>query len=240
MDINEILKGLKEYYKIPSIVVTLIIVFSAIRPISFISAGIVEKKFFSKEKLFFFNAVKHIFHTLLWTIILYTGATFILIKINEDAKVSILILGQFIWLLIQSTFTNKESKISRIITSNKWLKCIVVILFFACFLCFYLAFYNMVLAIDNGGTFKEVLVIGLILFIITLPVPSIMKPIFKCIKWYTDRVLYWEDKEKNKWYLIHLIDKNSFLVGDHKDYILCKKTKLLKKEDLYGKTFHIE
>ncbi|MGK9488521.1 hypothetical protein [Bacillus pumilus] len=241
MDINEVLKVIKEYYKVPSIVVAIFFLFKSIKPISFISAGILEKKFFSKEKLFIFKTGKYIIHTLFCTIILYIGATFVSIKINGDFMIFLLYLGEFLLLLIVSTYTNKETSVSKSITSNKWLKSLVIILFIACFLCFYFTFYNMVLAIDfDHQSYKEVLVIGLMLFILTLPVPLIMKPVSIFLNWYTNRVLYWEDNEKNKWYLIHLIDKSSFLVGDHRDYISCQRTMLLKKEDLYGKTLHIE
>lgn len=243
MELKEILKGMNEFFKIPGIVLSIFFFLSAFKPVSFFSAGLVERKFFSKEKLFVFNAVKYIFQLLIWAFIIYFFATLFKsskIKLSGNFIFWMAIAAEFIWFLILFMYTNKENKLVQIITSKKWSKLIIIFLFIVCLLCCYSGFYNMVLEFDIGGTFEGILAIVVTLFITTLPVPFIMKPVSHLLNWYTNKVLYWEDDEKNKWYLIHLIDKNSFLVGDHKDYISCKKTKLLKKDDLYEKTIHIE
>lgn len=240
MDLKEFIKEISEYIKIPGIVLPIIFFLGTLKPISFISAGIVERKFFSKEKLFFFKTGKLFLHTLLWACVMFSGATFMLVDINENVFLVMLFLGELLWLLILSTQTNKESGIPKKVASNKLWKFTVVISFFVCLLFVYCSTYKMFLNIDNGGTFRGALVIGLILFLLTLPVPFLMKPVLILLEWYETKGLYWEDNEKNKWYLIHLIDKNSFLVGDNKDYILCNKTMLLKKEDLYGKIIKVE
>ncbi|MGR8013580.1 hypothetical protein ACU6IJ_06345 [Bacillus sp. RM3] len=240
MNSIEIFKELTGYLKIPSIVVTFFVIFSTIKPISFISAGVIEQKFFSKDKLFVYKTGKCILVTVLWMFVLYSGATFILIDIYVGILFTAMVIAGLLLLLIYDYNNNVGIDIlNQKIRSHSWLQILMIFMFFALFLCFYIGFYKMFLEL-NINSLNGMLVLGFVLFIVTLPIPFILKPISEFGNWYTYKVPYWLDNEGNKWYIIHPLDRNVLLLGDNKNYNKCKETMILKKEDIHGKKVYIE
>lgn len=243
MDFKDIIKEMNEYLKLPGISLSIIFLLSALRPISFISAGIIEKKFFSKEKLFIFYVINYFSLTFFFTVILYLLSE--LIPLNPDYYRNFIfmltlfwvILGFFIVLCSMTTSISLLQSVKMI----SWLKNLVIIIYLLLTLFLFIGVYKDVFSVTGEiKSWKEFLVLGSILLFITLPLPTIIYPVAKLGDWYKRKITYWIDDKNNKWYLIHPVDKQVILVGDHPEYNLCKKTMFLKKEDLYEKEIHIE
>ncbi|WP_342474692.1 hypothetical protein NST32_05230 [Bacillus sp. FSL L8-0215] len=241
MDFKDIIKDLSEFLKIPGISLPIIFLLSALKPISFISAGIIEKKFFSKEKLFIFYVFNYFSLTVFLTVIFYLF--YELIPLNPDYYRNYVFILTWFWMILGFFIVLCSMNISFLqrVKMITWLKNLIIIIYLLLTFFLFIGVYNDVFSVAGEvKSWKEFLVLVSILLFITLPLPTIIYPAAKLGDWYKQKTTYWIDDKNNKWYLIHPVDKQVILVGDHKDYNLCNKTMFLKKEDLYEKTIHIE
>ncbi|MCY8909129.1 hypothetical protein P8907_03685 [Bacillus atrophaeus] len=77
MSLDQALSELFKLLKIPGILTCIFFILKNIKPVSFFSANVVERRLFSKEQMFSFKAIKHVLNTLLWMIVLYPTTFYI-------------------------------------------------------------------------------------------------------------------------------------------------------------------
>ncbi|WP_369546542.1 hypothetical protein [Bacillus velezensis] len=234
MDLDQALNELFKLLKIP-VLACIFFILKNIKPVSFFSANVVEQRLFSKEQLFGFKVIKHILNTLFWMIVLYP-ATFYLRGIipgpNDLFSYVIVILGGIIWGVIVIINEGSFSKIK----SSRLCKGIFVTVFMVCLILFYTQLYNFFIdsLLSEEFNLKILGISMLVLFLFTLPIPFILIPISKFIKWSNEQSVYIEDEKKQKWYILYSINKETVLLGNKNEQRLCSKTMIKRKEELYN------
>ncbi|MED1774995.1 hypothetical protein ABE385_14595 [Bacillus velezensis] len=234
MDLDQALNELFKLLKIP-VLACIFFILKNIKPVSFFSANVVEQRLFSKEQLFGFKVIKHILNTLFWMIVLYP-ATFYLRGIipgpNDLFSYVIVIFGGIIWGVIVIINEGAFSKIK----SSRLCKCIFVTVFMVCLILFYTQLYNFFIdsLLSEEFNLKILGISMLVLFLFTLPIPFILIPISKFIKWSNEQSVYIEDEKKQKWYILYSINKETVLLGNKNEQRLCSKTMIKRKEELYN------
>ncbi|WP_144414335.1 hypothetical protein [Bacillus atrophaeus] len=197
---------------------------------------------FSKEQMFSFKAIKHVLNTLLWMIVLYLTTFYIMDIIpdpNDFFSYVIVIVGGIIWGVVNIT---NEGALQQI-KSSRLCKGLFVVVFMVCLILFYTQLYSFF--IDSLLSEKEkfnLKVFGvsmLVLFLFTLPIPFILIPISKFIKWSHEQSVYIEDEKKQKWYILYSINKETVLLGNKNEQRLCSKTMIKRKEELYNTPFEM-
>ncbi|MEH7650837.1 hypothetical protein, partial [Bacillus safensis] len=166
-----------------------------------------------------------------------------LIPLNPDYYRNYIFVLTSFWAILGFCIVlcNMYTSFVRSVKRISWLKNLVIIIYLSLTAFLFIGAYNDVFSlVGEVKSWKGLLVIGSTLFVLTLPLPAVIYPVAKLGDWYKRKTTYWIDDKNNKWYLIHPVDKQVILLGDHREYNLCKKTMFLKKEDLYGKTIHIE
>ncbi|MFP3855876.1 MULTISPECIES: hypothetical protein [Bacillus amyloliquefaciens group] len=234
MDLDQALNELFKLLKIP-VLACIFFILKNIKPVSFFSANVVEQRLFSKEQLFGFKVIKHILNTLFWMIVLYP-ATFYLRGIipgpNDLFSYVIVIFGGIIWGVIVIINEGAFSKIK----SSRLCKGIFVTVFMVCLILFYTQLYNFFIdsLLSEEFNLKILGISMLVLFLFTLPIPFILIPISKFIKWSNEQSVYIEDEKKQKWYILYSINKETVLLGNKNEQRLCSKTMIKRKEELYN------
>ncbi|MGC2840437.1 hypothetical protein ACOBP9_01000 [Bacillus velezensis] len=234
MDLDQALNELFKLLKIP-VLACIFFILKNIKPVSFFSANVVEQRLFSKEQLFGFKVIKHILNTLFWMIVLYP-ATFYLRGIipgpNDLFSYVIVIFGGIIWGVIVIINEGAFSKIK----SSRLCKGIFVTVFMVCLILFYTQLYNFFIdsLLSEEFNLKIFGISMLVLFLFTLPIPFILIPISKFIKWSNEQSVYIEDEKKQKWYILYSINKETVLLGNKNEQRLCSKTMIKRKEELYN------
>ncbi len=236
MSLDQALNELFKLLKIP-VIGCIFFILKNIKPVSFFSANVVEQRLFSKEQMFSFKVIKHILTTLFWVIVLYP-TTFYLRGIipgpNDLSSYVIVIVGGIIWSVVKITNEGAFSKIK----SSRLCKGFFVVVFMVCLILFYTQLYSFFIdsLLPEKGKFNLKVFGGslLVLFLFTLPIPFILIPISKFIRWSTEQSVYIEDEKKQKWYILYSINKETVLLGNKNEQRLCTKTMIKRKEELYN------
>lgn len=241
IEMEKNLSELLSYFEVPSYVILLVglalYLIRILNPITLFSSNVVEQMLFSKEQMFSLKVIKHILNTLFWVIVLYP-TTFYLRDVipgpNDFYSYVIAFVGGIIWGIVKITNEGAFSKIK----SSRLCKGLFVLVFMICLILFYMELYSFFIELPFLEKEKfNLKVFGwsmLVLFLFTLPIPFILKPISKIIKWSSEQIVYIEDEKKQKWYILYSINKETVLLGNKNEYRLCTKTMIKRKEELYN------
>ncbi|NPC93638.1 hypothetical protein HOO54_15705 [Bacillus sp. WMMC1349] len=269
MDVFSLLKsiGLPGYIAAGGILVYIFV--AKLRPITLLSANIFEKKLFSKEKLFLLMIWRHLWHTAFWSsfffsIVILTGIPKWTVDINSSSSVGTVfgIFGELLFVLIfllnDPKYKEEDSRISNFFKAY-WARCLLAITFVICLSIFYFAFNGFIVGSTEGGNQVDKLIVILVVsFILSLPIPVLMKSVSKLLEWSKEKHIFIKEEyeqesqhnipiseerhnhEKGQWYVLHAINKELILLGNESNPKLCTETKVIKLEELCDKTMFIE
>ncbi|MDZ5669676.1 hypothetical protein [Bacillus stercoris] len=232
-NLNELLS----YFEAPSYVISLVgIVLYLIRilhPITLFSSNVVEKKLFSKERLFFVAVCKYFAYGL------YFGILFFCLSISfndsfgwtyNEVRNDVSLV--FIALIIMFSLIANEIRIIKA-RSNKAIKLLVFLLYLIASFTFYINSALLIFFSEYENSRWQIFAL-LILFLICAAIPFISIPVIKFINGSTKKAVYIRDKNNKKWFILHPINKEIVLLGDNSDPKRCEKTMFKKIEDIYN------
>ncbi|MEC1409814.1 hypothetical protein P9C93_04260 [Bacillus safensis] len=261
MEFYELLKpfGIPSY--IAALAVLSYLVFKKIRPISLLSSNIFEKKLFSKDQLFSLFILRYFGETVMWmfinlVIIYIFGAPDWTGNPSQSQFVASIasLIGSVIFVVILIVNERKE-KYPQFLDLN-WVRGIAFFLFLCCVLIFYFSF-NGTLIHDIGSEISigALIFILILVFIFYLPIPIIMRSSLKFVYDRKEQNIYIcanelretdnpingnDEINQHKWYILHAVNKELILLGNHPKEKLCTVTKIIKLEDLCNIKMSIE
>ncbi|KAA6448580.1 hypothetical protein [Bacillus swezeyi] len=245
MELEIVLNKLANSLGIPSVIVPLFFLLRMFKPLSFFSANVVEQRMFSKERIFYFKAFKHVFYTFFWMSTLFSTAFYLKDFVDWEPNnvyfYLVLVVGELVWFFI--FLINQDALHYRTVSfvkNNRLIKSLLVIIFMGCLWSVYMPFYQLLLLSFETSTLMIGISIGTI-FIVTSFIPFILRPISRLIKWSTVKTVYIRDKEQGrKWFVLYAINQDTVLLGDSSEVKACKENMIMKIEDLYNRPIKIE
>ncbi|UDF15459.1 hypothetical protein LG951_13280 [Bacillus pumilus] len=242
MDLYNILVDISKYLRVPGILVSLIFLVRIIKPVSFISAGIIEQRMFSKDKLFLLRVSKHLIYTF-YCILFFISIATLEFEPSLCIVYSSILLGVIILCTIILINTGEvKGKILEKIQKKHWLRALHIILLFIFIILVFQSLYYILLAVIKKGTYNDMdlIILIIMIFVFTSLLPSLRGQISKFMNISNEKNAYWRCQKYQKWYLLHAINKDTVLLGDKSNYKLCSQVKIMKLEDLYNETLYIE
>ncbi|WP_342490795.1 hypothetical protein MKX52_12495 [Bacillus sp. FSL R5-0422] len=242
MDLYNILVDISKYLRIPGILVSLIFFMRIIKPVSFISAGIIEQRMFSKDKLFLLRVSKHLIYTLYCILFFISIATLEFEPSLCIVYFSILLAVIILCNIILINTGEVKGKILEKIQEKHWLRALHIILLFIFIILIFQSLYYILLTVVKNGTYNDMdlIILIIMIFVFTSLLPSLRGQISKFMNISNEKYAYWRCQEYQKWYLLHAINKDTVLLGDKSNYKLCSQVKIMKLEDLYNEILYIE
>ncbi|MGG1335455.1 hypothetical protein ABE196_03100 [Bacillus subtilis] len=236
------LSELLSYFEAPSYVISLVgialYLIRILNPITLFSSNVVEKKLFSKERLFFVAVCKYFAYGL------YFGILFMCISISFNNSfgwtynevrngVSLIFIALIIMFSLIANETQNTENVLFKARSNKIIKLLVFSLYLIASFTFYIN-STLLIFFSEYETSRGQIFALLILFLICAAIPFISRPVIKFINGSTKKVVYITDENNNDWFILHPINKEIVLLGDNSDPKRCEKTMLKKLEDIYN------
>lgn len=231
IEMEKNLSELLSYFEAPSYVISLVgialYLIRILHPITLFSSNVVEKKLFSKERLFFVVVCKYFAYGL------YFGILFFCLSISfndsfgwtyNEVRNDVSLV--FIALIIMFSLIANEIRIIKA-RSNKAIKLLVFLLYLIASLTFYInsALWIVFSEYENS---RWLIFALLILFLICAAIPFISIPVIKFINGSTKKVVYITDENNEDWFILHPINKEIVLLGDNSDPKRCEKTMFIK------------
>ncbi|AUS10702.1 hypothetical protein P5630_14460 [Bacillus subtilis] len=199
-------------------------------PVTVFSSSVVERKFYSKEKLLIIRFSTYIFSVLAW-MTGFVSMAHLTSKFKWDSKLLLIEICGGILVIIFFILSVKNKKIK-----SKILLVITVFSYMVSFLIFYTGLNGLLLPFQNGDR-NEIMALLLISFFFSCYIPILFQP-FKKI--YEPSKNVYIEYEGDKWYILHAINKDYLLLGNESDHKSCSTTMIKKKENLYDKPIEIE
>lgn len=266
--INFLFKGGNIYYLIlVSIISAFSIIWGYFKPITSLTAGSVEEKFFTKEKgsiISFIKSLKYLpiiidyaiallfFSVLLrgsWIVnnMIKYGMVFVLMYIFFTFSITLII----VWQSWQMTIVNGQREYSKIAAffyklspQKKWSKllinlAVVVFQFFLVLICsaLYIAFFSSKIY----GQTNILIFDSIFSLIISLFFPVLFKNgVNLLFSLHKDKEYVWIYFDHKKWYVNNIFQKEFFLLSNSRDVKKSDSKMLLRKEEIANKELHIE
>lgn len=242
IEMEKNLSELLSYFEAPSYVISLVgialYLIRILNPITLFSSNVVEKKLFSKERLFFVAVCKYFAYGL------YFGILFMCISISFNNSfgwtynevrngVSLIFIALIIMFSLIANETQNTENVLFKARSNKIIKLLVFSLYLIASFTFYIN-STLLIFFSEYETSRGQIFALLILFLICAAIPFISRPVIKFINGSTKKVVYITDENNNDWFILHPINKEIVLLGDNSDPKRCEKTMLKKLEDIYN------
>ncbi len=242
IEMEKNLSELLSYFEAPSYVISLVgialYLIRILNPITLFSSNVVEKKLFSKERLFFVAVCKYFAYGL------YFGILFMCISISFNNSfgwtysevrndVSLIFIALIIMFSLIANETRNTENVLFKARSNKIIKLLVFLLYLIASFTFYINSALLIFFSEYENSRWQIFAL-LILFLICAAIPFISIPVIKFINGSTKKVVYITDENNDDWFILYPINKEIVLLGDKSDPKRCEKTMFKKIEDIYN------
>lgn len=248
IEMDKNLNELLSYFEVPSYVISLVglalYLIRILHPITLFSSNVVEQKLFSKERLFFVVVCKYFAYGFYFVILFFClsisfndsfGWTYNEVRNN----VSLIFIALIIMFsLIANDIRNTENVLFKV-RSNKIIKLLVFLLYLIALLTFYINTALLIVFSEYENS-RWLIFALLILFLICAAIPFISIPVIKFINGSTKKAVYIKDKNNEKWFILHPINKEIVLLGDNSDPKRCERTMFKKIEDIYNEPIRLK
>ncbi|AWX56937.1 hypothetical protein AB432_018620 [Brevibacillus brevis] len=251
---EELLTKLLSTLQVPTIVVGIsAIVFKLLTflPVTFVTAQDFEKKFYTKEQRLLHQIVHFIFSMIVVTIFMVLIGDYFANNTHWYnpwiALVALIYVIFFFYLIFGMAAMRKKITGLDSLRNRR---------FFMLATGIYCAAATAIVPYSTGSiiggmyqtkpetmSLEYFLVLAIIYFICSALIVVLLKPLNSVLAFNTEKVVSIEmDKEgqKEKWYLLHPVKSDSYLIGDNYIPVLCKRNRIITKEELVQKEFLIE
>ncbi|MFP3393261.1 hypothetical protein [Brevibacillus sp. SIMBA_040] len=251
---EELLPKLLSMLQVPTIVVTISVIvlrLIAVLPLTFVTAHEIEKKIYTKEQRLLYQIIHYLFKMIIVTIFMLPFGDFF--ANNPNWYRSLVALFAFICLNIFFAVLYWMDELQKKITDIK-MKSIRFLFLMAT------GIYSLGLIVlppyftgpivrmlysENPETMSinYYIILASIFFFCSIFIVLMLKPLNKILAFKTEKVVSIEiEKEgkKEKWYLLHPVKADRYLIGDNYNPGLCKRNMIITKEQLIEKEFFIE
>lgn len=251
---EELLTKLLSTLQVPSIVIAIsAIVFRVITflPVTFVTAQEIERKIYTKEQRLLHQILHYLFKMIVVTIIMVPIGDLFANNpewyVNGIALFAVVYLNVFFAIIFW--MANESKKITDLVRIRNRVfllfgTLIYLLTIFALPPYFAGSIVGAMYRTKEGTVvLEQLLVLILLFFICSAFIVAIIKPLNRVLAFKTEKVVSIElEKEgKNeKWYLLHPVKSDSYLIGDNYIPGLCKRNRIITKEELVQKEFLIE
>jgi hypothetical protein len=251
---EELLIKLLSGLQFPTIVISLsVILFKIIKflPITFVTAQDIEKKIYTKEQRLLHQVIHYIFNMLLATMLMVPVGDFF--ANNSQWYVPSIALSALIYIflfyLLIFWMGDQRKRIKNISKARYRVLFILGAAIYSVAIIVLPPYFTGSLlgslyTVEQGKVISEyLLVLILIHFFYSGFILFMFKPLNKVLALKSEKVVSIEIEKNNKiekWYLLYPVKTDSFLIGDHYMPELCKRNRIITKDELLQKEFIIE
>ncbi|MGG1660887.1 hypothetical protein [Brevibacillus sp. NRS-1366] len=217
-----------------------------IRLVTFITANDIERAIYSKERRVLYSIVHFIFNMIIISMfMIMMGDVFsdhpswYRSWIAIFASIVVVLGYLFVFWMADKGITLKN------VPQGKQRIWTALSLLLYAISCMFLPSYFVGTQLFDNVTNKSIeydIVMFVFLFLISGLVVVLFKPLSKVFEFIVKKVVYIEVESAEgikKWYLLHPLNKDEFLIGDHHQSFNCKKVKVIKKEELLNYDFNL-
>ncbi|MDR5002495.1 hypothetical protein [Brevibacillus parabrevis] len=247
---EELVMKLLSILQVPSIIVAVLAVVIRVitfSPVTFITAQEIEKKIYTKEQRLLHQIVHFLFRMIIVTIfMLQIGDYFVDKKHlynNWIALAALIYVILFFYLIFCMAASRK--KVTDEVSARKrvfFLLATGIYFIFSIVIVPY-SIAPIVGEVYHTKSFDLLIFLAMILFIFSPLILLLLTPLNKVFAFKTEKVVSIEinkEGQKEKWYLLHPVKTDSYLLGDNYTPELCKRNRIITKEQLIEKEFLIE
>ncbi|MDE4086443.1 hypothetical protein PO902_15445 [Planococcus maritimus] len=242
-------------FGIPGILVALVMYFMRNNPITSISASAIEMKLATKEKRLYVRVVKYVGEILGYTtILLILTITFFSNKNLFHPVVAfalaIILLGVYLWIVVLDASEKSFSDLVNGLNIKwKWIVYVLFILHFISsfiFISYYIGtqIYSSFFDKSFTDTERSTILIGVIIlyfFIAIMMQVTVLDTYYRFIGFKNpNKHSLSINIEEEKWYLLHPVDKEVYLLGDTPVIQECTQFCFLERHELLKETIKVE
>lgn len=232
---------------IPAAIISVLVLAVQLKPVTFLTSHEIERKIYTKEMRLLYSVIHYILRTFFLAMLTFSiGELFskyphLYNEITLTIIITLSILGHLFLSLVNAEdikiihFSDMKKRIFVLI----WI--LIIVICTISFPGYWIGSEIMSQITNMNGHIVESYMASFIVFFIFAMLLNIF---FTNLSIFLDspekKFIFIEDEQKNKWFLLHALNKTEFLLGDNYIQDICKKIKIMKKEDLLTKDFNIE
>lgn len=203
------------------------------RPITFITANVVERSLSPKESRVLYLLLRFLWNTSVFATFLSVMGTFLKIPFSE---VSAIISGFILYACYFYFFHKKEQRV----TLNEWsfVACLIYLAAWA-FLSSYILSYFYSAIPNEEDKLPYYFVVGIIAVAFSAALQWIYKPVFYLLKFSSKKHVYFEDEQKKRWYILYPVNSKEIMIGDHYLADRCIEVKIITREKFVDRLLKI-